>query len=263
MGLTPRNRRVIGAGAGGIAMGIQLAAGPDTTSRSLTAPMDSAGPGATTRSRARPATSRRICTRTRSRSTRGGARPTRTSPRSWPISRRWPPITGWRTPAAEHHGRHRALVGRRAALDPDHRRRRRARLRHRGQRGRDARCALHPRYPWGGAVSGPAIPFVALGSQQIDGGGAGGVHRYRRQRDPIRSRDRPKNRAAHRVSANPDLDRAAIRLSVHPRAARAVRTRPRRGAKAARRSLRRLRVLRLRRRRRDRPAKRPSWPAVT
>ena len=154
-----------------------------------------------------------------------------------------------RTPAAQHRGHHGAVVGQRAMLDAVHRRRAGARLRRGGERGRNARCAPHSRHPWGTAVSGPAIPFVALGSQSVNGGGAGGVHRYGRQRDPIRSRDRPKNRAAHGVSADPDLDRAPVRLPVHPRAARAIRTRPERGAKAARRGLRRLRVIQLRRRR--------------
>src|SRR5271165_6069635 len=77
-------------------------------------------------------------------------------------------------------------------LDAVHRRRAGARLRCGGECGRNARCASHSRHPWGTTVSGPAIPFVALGSQSVNGGGAGRVHRYGRQRDPICSRDRPK-----------------------------------------------------------------------
>ena len=111
---------------------------------------------------------------------------------------------------SEHRGHHGAVVGRRATLDTVHRRRPRARLRCRGERGRDAGCALHSRYSGGAAVSGSPISFGALGSQQVDGGRAGGVHRHRRQRDPIRSRDRAKDRTAHGFSADADLDRTAV-----------------------------------------------------
>ena len=84
-----------------------------------------------------------------------------------------------------------------------------------------------------------------------------------RQRDPIRSRNRTKDRAVHRLSADPDLDFAPVRLPVHPRAARRIRAQPGGGAEAARRGLRRLRDSQFRRRRRADPRSdrtRPQLP---
>ena len=236
----------------------------DTTSPSSTAPTASAGPGATTPSRVRPATSRRICTRTRSRSTRGGARPMPTSPRSWPTSRRWPPTTGSAhtcgpTPRSPRcAGR---TAERRWTLSTDD-----------GQE-HDFDVVVSavgmldvphiPDIPGAQRFRGRRVPFGALGSQQVDGGGAGRVHRHRRQRGPIRSRDRAKDRASDGVSADPDLDFAPVRLPVHPRAARGVRTRPgaRRKSCATRPSTPTSHPASTSTPRR--PAKRPNSPAAT
>ncbi len=235
-----------------------------TISRSSTAPTASAGPGGTTPSRARPATSRPICTRTRSRSTRAGARPTPNQPE----------ILAYLEKVALDYGlgphlrpntaiTSAALVGFRPALDAEHRRRSRARIRCGSQCGRDARCAEHSRHPRREAVPRPPIPFGPLGSQQVDGGGAGRVHRHGRQRGAIRSRDRAGDGASHGVSADPDLDRAALRFPVHPRAARRVRTRPerRRRSCATRPSMPTSQPVSTSTPRR--PAKQPNSPAAT
>jgi len=82
-------------------------------------------------------------------------------------------------------------------------------------------------------VPGPDVPLVPLGSQQVAGRRTGRVDRDRRQRHPVRPRDRADRRARHRVPTLADLDHAAPRSSVHARGATPVRAGARRGADRA------------------------------
>ena len=118
-------------------------------------------------------------------------------------------------------------------------------------RGRDARRSQHPRDSRSGPIPWPYVSLVGLGSLQIDCGRTRRVDRHGCQRHPIRAGDRRRCRAPDGVSAHADLGQPALRRTVHPGAARALRERPRRGPQSPRRGLPGLRVRQFRCRFRD------------
>ncbi len=85
------------------------------------------------------------------------------------------------------------------------RRRCHATVRRRRHRGGNAGRSQRPRHRRSRPVPRPQIPLVAMGSLQIDCGRACCVHRNGRKRHPIRTGDRAGRRASDGVSADADL----------------------------------------------------------
>ncbi len=128
------------------------------------------------------------------------------------------------SPRADGHPDRRGPVGRTLpAVDPDrplggdvHRRGTGQWARHaqRPPRARDPRCR---------AVRRSGLPLLPVGPLEVGGRGAGGIHRNRGQRHPVRPGHRPRGRAPHRVPTEPDLDHPPVRRAVHTRPAATVR----------------------------------------
>ena len=181
---------VIGAGPGGIAMGIQLAAaGYDFTI------FDRAdGFGGTWRNNTYPGAACDV--------------PSHFYSYSFALNPRWsktfaqqPEILAYLERVAADHGLANHLLGSTritemrwadddAVLVAADRRRRDIRVRRRRQRRRNARRAQHPRDPRSGPVSGSHVSLVDMGSLEIDCRRTGRVDRHRCQRRPVRTRDR-------------------------------------------------------------------------
>ncbi len=79
------------------------------------------------------------------------------------------------------------------------------RVRRRRHRGRNAGRPQHPRHSRRRQVPRPGVPLVELGSHEIDCGRTGRVHRDWRQRHPVRAGDRQGRRASDGVPADADL----------------------------------------------------------
>ncbi len=156
-----------------------------------------------------------------------------------------------RSTRREHAGDGTAVVGRRSALDPDHRVRGVIRVRRRRQRCRNARRTEHSRHSRCGTVPRPGLSLVGLGSLEIDCRRTGCVDRHRRQRNPVRPGHRRRDRASDRLPTHADLGVAAFRRTVHRRAAGAVRARSGPGAQRSRCRLPTVRGGELHRRRRS------------
>jgi len=188
---------VLGAGAGGIAMGIRLKrAGYDFTIYEQSDGVG--GPGGTTPTRGRlrrPVPPLLLFVRTNPcgavlrhptgdpglpggvhRSLRGPSpRPDRYPDRRGQVGRVVPGL-------GPHHVDGGAVPGRRG-----------------GERTRHAQRAPRPPHPRCGALHGPCLPLVALGPFDIAGRPAGGLDRDRCQCRPVRARHRPRRRAPDRV----------------------------------------------------------------
>ena len=67
-----------------------------------------------------------------------------------------------------------------------------------------------------GAFSGPHVSLVVLGSLHIDCGTTRCVDRHRRERDPVRTRGRRRARTPDGVPAHADLGQPPLRRTVHP-----------------------------------------------
>ena len=251
---SPYRVAVIGAGFGGIGMAIALQrAGHRGLHRSSTRPTTSAAPGGTTPTPAPPATSLATCTRSRS-GRAAGAAGSRRSRRSWPTCRRWPTSTG-SARISGWAGRDRRRVRRRpgrcgTSRSADGDTIQAASVVSAVGPAQPARPARHPRP---GRLRRPVLPLRPLGSRHGPDRQAGRRHRHRRQRHPVRARDRQAGRARGRVPAHAALRAAEVRRLLRRGPAGHVRPAPGRaqGRPAAHLPVRRAAHQRLRRCRRD------------
>ena len=233
---------IVGAGLGGIAMGIQLAQGGyDFTI------FDSGDDfGGTWRKNTYPGAACDV--------------PSHFYSYSFALNPRWsktfanqPEILAYIEKVAADHGLAEHLVPRTPVTTLrwsdtdqrwtlDHRRRPDPRVRHRGQRrGNAGRSKAFLTSPGANRFRGRAFHSSQLGSLQIDCGRTRCIDRHRCKRRPIRAGDRCGQRASDRISADADLGVAAVRRAVHPGAAGTLRTRPGGSAEGARCGLPRLR----------------------
>ena len=83
-----------------------------------------------------------------------------------------------------------------------------------------------PEIPNAHRFRGRAFSFVTVGSFQINCGPTSCVDRHRGKRRPVCAGDRRGHRASDRLSADADLGVAAVRRAVHPGAARTLRNDP-------------------------------------
>ena len=210
---------VIGAGPGGIAMGIQFAAaGYDFTIFDR-----GDGFGGTWRNNTFPGAACDV--------------PSHFYSYSFALNPRWsktfanqPEILAYLERVADDHqlaeqtrcadpSHHVAMARRCGALDTGDGGRHDARVRRRRHRSRHARRPLHSRRSRCRAIPGPDVSLVELGPLEIDCGRTCRIDRDGRKRDPVRTRDRRRGRAPDRVPAHADLGEPPLRRTVHRRTA--------------------------------------------
>ena len=143
---------------------------------------------------------------------------------------------GVRPHSPHRHRHHRGPVGRRTALAAQAGIRRPVHRRRGGEWPRHAQRAQHPRLPGSRPLPGPVVPFRPLGPHQGARGRTGRVHRHRSERHPVRARHRGRGRAPDGVPADPGVGHPQARAAVHRGAAAPFRTGAVAGAVAPTRS---------------------------
>ena len=102
-------------------------------------------------------------------------------------------------------------------LEPHPCRRRNAARGRAGFRRGPAQSPELPRHPRPGRLRRPVMALRPLGSWRRPDRKAGGGHRHRGERDPVRARDRPANCPPRRVPAQRPVRAAEVRSAISPR----------------------------------------------